>query len=89
MTPLEIEILLHYHCCASDYRDGDFSAPAVREAMDRFVATGLLREVWNLQRSIRYEPTEGCRVFVEALCRAPAPVQKWVIPDRSMTDPAA
>lgn len=85
MTPLGIEILMHYQTRASDYRDGDFSAPAVREAMDYFVSAGLLREVMSTHR---YEATEGCRVFVEALCRVPVPVQKWVIPDCSMTETA-
>lgn len=28
MSPLEIEILLHYYYCPGDYQDGDFSAPA-------------------------------------------------------------
>jgi 5-methylcytosine-specific restriction protein A len=32
-TPLYIEIGLHYATKADDYRDGDFTAPAVREAL--------------------------------------------------------
>lgn len=83
MTPLEIEILMHYYCCTDDYRNGDFAAPAVREAMENFVGTGLLREAWDVRHSVRYKATDACRVFVEALCSVPAPVQKWVIPDEA------
>lgn len=83
MTPLQIEIMLHYHCCASDYRDGDFSAPAVRDAIDDFRARGLLKESGNKRV---YEPTEGVRLYVDALCAVPAPVQRWVIPLPSAED---
>ncbi len=40
MTPLEIDILIHYYACADDFRDLD--APAIREAIDKFVGEGIL-----------------------------------------------
>lgn len=43
MSPLALEILLHYKSRADDYRQGDHSAPAVRDAIDAFVATGFLQ----------------------------------------------
>lgn len=77
MTPLQIEILLHYHCCPGDYRDGDFAAPAVREAIDGFRDAGLLKD--SGQGRI-YEPTDGVRAYVDALCAVPLPVLQWVVP---------
>jgi hypothetical protein len=74
-SPLYIEIGLHYHARVNDYRDGDFSAPAVREALDTFVRLGLLL-VGTSDR--RYEPTEGLRVWVDALCSVAFPEQRWV-----------
>lgn len=37
MTPLELSILLHYYGCADDFRNGDFSAPAVSAAFETFL----------------------------------------------------
>lgn len=77
MTPLHIDILLHYHCCPDDYRGGDFSAPAVREAIAAFVQLGLLVET---HVDPRYQPTKGVHIYVEALCRVPLPERRWVMP---------
>lgn len=79
MTPLEISILLHYHVTPTDYRDGDFSAPAVRSAMDQFKDTGFLA-LSEAAADRVYAATEKTTVFVEALCAVPEPVQHWVIP---------
>lgn len=78
MTPLEIEILMHYATRGGDYREADFSAPAVRAAIDAFhQREGLLRS-GDGRRC--YEPTERCMVFAEALTRVPLPQQVWVMP---------
>lgn len=77
MTPLQIEILMHYHCRANDYRDGDFSASAVREAIDGFRGAGLLKDSG---RGRIYEPSDGVSLYVEAICSVPLPVQQWVMP---------
>lgn len=42
MSPLQIEILLCYYARCCDYRDGDFSAPAVRTEIDYFREAGYL-----------------------------------------------
>jgi len=78
-SPLMIEIGLHYHAFMSDYRDGDFGAPAVKEAIAGFLRAGLLKPTPGGPRA--YEPTEGMRVWVEALCAVPWPEQVWRIPD--------
>ena len=88
MTPLEIDILLWYHTRCVDYREGDFSAPAVRGSMAAF------RDHYRL-----LEPNpEGARVdgdyrtyrltprgeaYVSALTAMPLPVCHWVIPTSS------
>ena len=82
MSLLEIEILLHYRWSPHDYREGDLSAPAVREYINRF------RDDWNLlehstndpRNTAAYRLTERGQVFVDALCAVPLPVQVWVMP---------
>ena len=84
MSPLEIEILLHYYCCPTDYRDGDFSAPAVQDAIERFRdEINLLEPTQSMDvyHDPHYRITERGRVFVEALCNMPLPVKTWVMPE--------
>jgi hypothetical protein len=83
MSPLEIEILLHYYCLPTDYRDGDFSAPAVKNAIERFRdELNLLEPTQSMDvyHDPHYRITERGRVFVEALCNMPLPVKQWVMP---------
>lgn len=82
LTPLEIEILLHYNCGASDFRGGDFSAPAVREAINKFRNDCELIENWTNDacNTAAYRLTKRGQVFVDALCAVPLPVQVWVTP---------
>ncbi len=84
MTPLEIEILLHYYGKAGDYHDGDFRYPAVRNAITAFIDIGLLTtEPENGMYPHRtYHPTAGLRLYVETICKIPLPVKKWVMPDQ-------
>lgn len=75
MTLLEIEMLIHYAVSPTDYRDGDFNAPAVRGAITRFNDSEyqLLRPkrtsppVGLEYRPGAYEITERGRAYVEAL----------------------
>lgn len=87
MTPLEIEILMHYGCKADDYRNGDHSAPAVTDALNRFLNEGLLTHdgfkpecFTNGALKARYAVTPRARFYLEALCQVPLPIQKWVMP---------
>jgi len=79
MTPLEIDILLHYYCRAVDYRDGDFSAPAVRSAIDMFRGELELLKPCD-EGGKTYQLTARGLVYVQALQNVPLPVQKWVMP---------
>ena len=79
MTPLQLSILLHYYGHADDYREGDFSAPAVRKAIDWFREdAGMLEISRRSQRT--YDLTEKGTFFVEYICSLPLPVGKWVMP---------
>lgn len=81
MTPLQISILLHYYVSPTDYRNGDFSAPAVKEAMAHFLEKGMLCH--SVKRDVNYVITDGGQYFVYRLCRVPLPVveERWVFPD--------
>ncbi len=80
MTPLEIEILLHYYTrAAGDYRDGDFSAPAVKDVIDWF--KGSLLEDNPDDAGTAYRITDRGRAYIEALTDVQLPIQKWVMPD--------
>ncbi len=84
MSPLALDILLHYYTSASDYRDGDYSAPAVRELIDAFKGDlMLLEERPELERYKYglYQLTQRGNVFVAHLCSIPLPIQVWVMPD--------
>lgn len=79
MTPLEIQIGIHYATTMSDFRDLD--APAIGEAINRFVDLGML-EVTPDGRSA-YAATHGMRMWVESLCQSPLPERRWVFPEQS------
>lgn len=81
MSPLEVLIALHYATHADDFRDGDFSAPVVRETIDDFKARGLLVDDPTHERC--YNPSEGLRVYTDAVCSVPLPELKqvWVMPE--------
>lgn len=79
MTPFEIEIMLHYYYRPRYFRDGDFSAPASRSALESFCENGLLREA-PVNAGALYEITERGRVYVEALKSVPLPIQVWIMP---------
>jgi len=86
MTLLEIQTLIHYHCFTTDYRDGDFSAPAMRDVINSFRdELGLLESVpeeehkGTMKLLPMYRITERGTVFVEALKELPLPKQIWVM----------
>ena len=83
MTPLHIEIMLHYNSGATDYRDGDFTAVSVSGAILLLEQKGLIENM-GLRCSPRYLITEGGRMYVESLCQVRPPVKRWV-PDNKTT----
>ena len=81
MTPLEISILLHYRVSPTDYRDGDFSAPAVREIIDGFVDANLIVAADESSNDgPLYVIAERGVAYIEALRRVQLPVCRRVVP---------
>lgn len=89
MTPLHLDICLHYYSRANQYRDGDFSAPAVRDALGYLCCEGLLMPDppghHSSVRPNKYARTERLAAFVSLLLKTPLPVRKWADP-RSACD---
>lgn len=78
MSPLEVEILIHYYCSALDFRD--LGAPAIKSAINRFIALGLLKHNDGDEGS-QYRPVrEALEIYIEAICSVPLPERQWVIP---------
>ena len=80
MTPLHIDILLHYYTRPGDYRDGDFSAPAVKEYVGWLAGNDLISSAHC--KVEKYEITDRGRALVDAICDTPLPINKWVVPAR-------
>lgn len=88
MSPLQIEIALHYFSRGDDYRTvsqspNAYTPPAIVDVLALFVDSGLLRtdkRSGDFER--KYHPTEALRVYVNAVCAVPLPVQQWVIPQQ-------
>lgn len=80
-TPIEIEIALHYYYHVGDFREGDFSAPAVRDTLFKFEQFGLLDRTEHPGADRRYGRTEALEIYVNALCSVGYPVKTWVMPE--------
>jgi hypothetical protein len=81
MTPLEIQIALIYHATANDFRDGDFSAPAVRDAIDWFVDVGFLKLRTIEAGNSIYTKTGKLDAYCKKLCSIGLPKQTWSYED--------
>ncbi len=79
MTPLYIEIGLHYAVRCDEFPR--LAAPACKQAVADFLDRGLLKRP-EIDCGRDYEPTDGLKAWVDALCAVPFPVQLWVIPER-------
>ncbi len=76
MTPLEVEILLHYYYSPHDYENLD--APAIKEAMEKFCKAGILTE-WINRTPRFYKNDEALELYIKAICSVPLPTRKWII----------
>lgn len=80
MTPLQIQILLHYYCKATDYEN--FAPTANAEALEYFLENGYLEKRPSEFRTAgeqRYTPTEKLTAYCDALCNVPEPTLRWVV----------
>lgn len=80
MTPLEIEIAIHYATKSGDYRDGDFSAKSVTSAIHWFANEGMIELCRVGPECQKYQATDKLKFFVDHLCTIPLPVCSWSIP---------
>jgi len=81
MTPLQIEMLLHYYTRPSDYPD--LHHPAQQDAIAYFIDQGYLTKIQLHEETplcvLEYNPTEKLYAYCEALCRVPEPRQGWIV----------
>ena len=78
MTPLQIRMAVHYWSSTAPYAEHDpdhAGSLAVRNQREGLVEAGLLKHEGS-----GFRPTEALPVYIEALCRTPLPVLRWVIP---------
>lgn len=75
MSPNDIDVMLHYYGSRSVHPRID--APAVRDAIDRFLKAGLFTQS---DLADVYEVTEGGRMYVDALRAVPLPERLWTMP---------
>ena len=74
ITPLHIEIMLHYNCCEENFPR--LNAPACQEYAKQLAVEGLLEEgVGSV-----YRVTSKGKAWVCYLCMVPFPIQQWVLP---------
>ena len=85
MTPLHIDILIHYHTRPTEYgkEDNNFSAPAVREAIKWMVGANLLES--NDPRddaNHSFRTTDRGNAYIDAMSTLPLPEKQivWTIP---------
>lgn len=78
MSPLEIEMLLHFHARADAYPWN--GSPAESEALQRFRAEGLVMEPVNVDL---VKLSERGRAYIRFITTLPLPVANWTIPGYS------
>jgi len=80
MSLLEIEIILHYSYSPDDYRDGNFSAPVVRKAIQMFCDNDMLVRN-DEQHQQKFSITPKGQFYVEAILNVKMPVEMYRIPE--------
>lgn len=85
VSPLRIKILFHYYAIATDYRGGDHSAPAVKEAISDFLRWDLLvpidtePEYVDGELLARYAITPRTMQYLNILMSVPLPIDMRVL----------
>lgn len=79
MTPLQIQMLLHYHCSPAPFQPW---GNAQSEARDMFREQGLICE---FEGDGVARLTGRGRAYVEFLCAMPLPLERWSMDMESFT----
>ena len=74
ISPLEAQILLHYHLEPTDYADGNFGRGETRAAIDHLRTDLQMLETDSTNRQRTYRLTERGLVHVQAMCQVALPV---------------
>ncbi len=83
MTPLELQICLHYHTHVEEMQWIFSGAPITEQTMDDLVHLDLLKRNPKYKQgkgAVQFLPTEKLHAYVEILCETPLPIQKWIDP---------
>ena len=85
MSPVRINIMLHYYCSPDDY-EGKENAQFIEQTLQNFYSTGLLYHSEKGESKAVYTITQKGRVYVEALINIPVPIliRKWGFPEWEM-----
>ena len=81
MTPLQIEILLHYYAKPTDYPYMDPTSQ--QEAFKFFIKNRLLVTIDPTTHGATYIITDKGNAYINALRKMPLPVSVWIIPDQA------
>lgn len=85
MSPLTLQIIIHYCVRAVDYRDGDLSAPAVKQVIAYLENEEMIRKVTkdddNCFHTMKYVGTTKARYYLDYICKIPFPVNDFKIPE--------
>lgn len=73
-SPLNLEILLHFHCMAGPLPN--ISAPAVQEGIKYLIQHELID---TSQVSIHCVTAKG-KAYIEHILQVPFPEQHWIVP---------
>lgn len=76
MTPYEITMLLEIYCGPQEPSAPPSTLRA--ETLAGFARNGLVESATDCARG--YRATERAKVYIDALCSTPWPVQKWIMP---------
>jgi len=84
MTPLHIELMIHYYTSSAEFKR--IEAPACSEYAKQLVGWGLLEDSENKVRISNssvvasYQSTPRGKAFVEMLCNTPLPQLSFIDP---------
>lgn len=82
MSPLEVQILLHYHYSPVDY---PHKSEAFDMAMQKFIKAGLFTRYLNSHPEYVVDH-EALQPYVDAVTAIPLPERVWTIPKQTFHD---
>ncbi len=81
ISPFCLQIIIHYCVMACDFRDGDFSAPAVMEVLNGLESEGMIEKAPKNSKGQKYIGTTKARFYLDFLLKIPFPENAFKIPE--------